>query len=355
LGIEAKQDSFSFGSIYSSKNIIGALPGKVDPSQVVVICAHYDSYSGQPLTLAPGADDNASGSAAVMEAARIFKDHSFDFSVKFICFSAEELGLYGSKDYAQKARLGGEDIIAVINLDMIAYTDFLPEDLDIIGNPSSEWLINCFSSTAKKYTLLDIFKIVNPSFIWSDHASFWNSGYSAICGIEDANVPNPYYHTTQDTIDTLNLDFMTEAVKASLATVAELAQPVSSPQTPTGLISRSQVASSLFLSRKTVFLSWSDNPDPAIGYNVYRTTTSHLNYQKLNSSPLTQMSYIDRNLDGDTSYFYVITAVDGLGNESNFSKEVTDNEGSSYPSRKIILKRDSVDSIKGKKKQFLNN
>ncbi len=355
LGIEAEQDSLSFGYIYSSNNIIGTLPGKVDPSQVVIICAHYDSISNQRYTLAPGADDNASGCAAVMEAARILKDHSFDFSVKFICFSAEEWGLYGSRDYAQQARLRREDIIAVINLDMIAYTDFLPEDLDIIGNPSSEWLINCFSSTAKTYAILDTLRIVNSSFVWSDHASFWNSGYSAICGIEDANVPNPYYHTTQDTIDTLNLDFMTEAVKASLATVAELAQPVSSPQTPTGLNSRSQIVSSLFLSRKTVFLSWSDNPDPVIGYNVYRTTTSHLDYQKLNSSLLAQTSYVDRNLDADTSYFYVITAVNGLGNESNFSKEVTDNEGSSYPSRKSILKRDSVDYIKGTKKQFLNN
>jgi hypothetical protein len=350
-GIEAKQDSFNFGATYSSKNIIGTLPGKVDPSQVVVICAHYDSYSGQPYTLAPGADDNASGSAAVMEAARIFKNHSFDFSVRFICFSAEELGLYGSKDYAQKARLGGEDIIAVINLDMIAYTNLLPEDLDIIGNPSSEWLVNRFFSTAKTYTLLDILKIVNSSFVWSDHASFWNSGYSAICGIEDADVTNPYYHTYRDTIDTLNLDFATEAVKASLATAAELAQPLSSPQTPTGLNSRSQIVSSLFMSRKTVFLSWSNNQDPVIGYNIYRTTIRHLNYQKLNSSPLAQTSYVDRNLDADTLYYYIITAVDSLGNESNRSKEVADNEGNASSSTKSILQRDSVNSIKGTKKQ----
>jgi len=352
LGIEAEKDSFNFGYIYSSNNIIGTLPGKVDPSQVVIICAHYDSYSGQPYTLAPGADDNASGCAAVMEAARIFKDYDFDFSVKFICFSAEEWGLNGSNDYAQQARQRQEDIIAVINLDMIAYTNFLPEDLDIIGNPSSEWLINYFSSMAKTYAILDTLKIVNSSFIWSDHSPFWNRGYSAICGIEDANVPNPYYHTTQDTIDTLNLDFMTEAVKASLATAAELAQPVSSPQTPTGLTSWSQVASSLFLSRKTVFLSWSDNPNPVIGYNIYRTTTSHSNYQKLNSNPLIQTSYIDRNLDGDTNYFYAITAVDSLGNESNFSKEVTDNERSSYPSRKSAINKDISSSIRGAKKQI---
>jgi hypothetical protein len=351
LGIEAEQESFNFLSVYSSKNIVGTLSGKVDPSQVIIICAHYDSYSGQPLFLAPGADDNASGCAAVMEAARIFKDHDFDFSVKFICFSAEEWGLFGSKDYAQKARSSGEDIIAVINLDMIAYTDFLPEDLDIIGNIASEWLIDRFSSTAKTYTLLDILKIVNPSFVRSDHAPFWNSGYSAICGIEDADVPNPYYHTPQDTISTLNLDFATEAVKASLATAAELAQPVSTPQTPAGLISQSQVVSSLFLSRKTVFLSWNDNQDPVIGYNIYRTTIPHLNYEKVNSSPLAQTSYIDSNLDADTSYFYVITAVDSLGNESNFSKEIGDNEGNSSANKKIAIRKDSRSSVQSTRKQ----
>jgi Zn-dependent M28 family amino/carboxypeptidase len=277
--------------------------------------------------LAPGADDNASGTAAVMEAARILANQSFDFTVKFICFSAEEWGLYGSQDYAVEARQRGEDIVAVINLDMIAYTDSIPEDLDIIGNQSSEWLADRFFSTAVAYTTLDIYKIINPSFNRSDHSSFWDSGYSAILGIEDAFISNPYYHRTSDTIDTLNLDFITEVAKASLATAADLAQPVSSPQTPTGITSRSQVISSLFSSIKTAFLDWDTNQDPVIGYNIYRTTASHSDYQRLNSSPLVQTYYMDENLDADTPYYYVVTSVDSLDNESNYSKEVVDDEG----------------------------
>jgi hypothetical protein len=326
-GIEAERDPFMFASVYSTNNIVGTLEGQVSPSQVVVICAHYDSYSNQPNALAPGADDNASGTAAVMEAARIFASQSFDFTVKFICFSAEEWGLYGSQAYAAQARLRGEDIIAVINLDMIAYTDSIPEDLDIIGNQDSEWLADRVFSTATTYTTLDIYKIINPSFNRSDHASFWDRGYSAVLGIEDADISNPYYHTTSDTIDTLNLDFITEAAKVSLATAADLAQPVSSPQTPTGFTSQSQIISSLFSSIKTAFLDWDTNPDPVIGYNIYRTTSSHSNYQKLNSSPLIQTYYMDENLDADTPYYYVLTAVDSLDNESNYSKEVVDDEG----------------------------
>ncbi len=326
-GIDAEYDSFSFAYNYSSNNIVGTLEGQVCPSQVVVICAHYDSYSDQPQTLAPGADDNASGTAAVMEAARIFANQSFDFTVRFICFSAEEWGLYGSADYAREARQRGEDIIAVINLDMIAYTDSIPEDLDIISNQASEWLADRIISSSIAYTTLDVSKIVNPAFIWSDHSSFWDRGYSAILGIEDIYISNPYYHTITDTIDTLNLDFITEAAKASLATAADLAQPVSTPQTPTGFTSRSQIISSLFSSIKTAFLNWDSNQDPVIGYNIYRTTTSHSDYQKLNSSPLSQTYYIDQNLNPDNSYYYVLTAVDSLGNESNYSKEVVDDEG----------------------------
>jgi Zn-dependent M28 family amino/carboxypeptidase len=264
-----------------------------------------------------------------MEAARIFANQSFDFTVKFICFSAEEWGLYGSEDYALEARQRGEDIIAVINLDMIAYTDSIPEDLDIISNQTSEWLADRFISSTIAYTTLDISKTVNPTFVWSDHSPFWDSGYSAILGIEDISIPlpNPYYHTTNDTIDTLNLDFTTEAVKASLATAADLAQPVDTPRVPTGFTSRSQITSSLFSSIKTAFLDWDSNQDPVIGYNIYRTTTSHSDYQKLNSSPLVQTYYMDENLDPDTSYYYVLTAVDSLGNESNYSKEVVDDEG----------------------------
>lgn len=334
-GIQAGYNAFFFTGNNTSRNIVGTLQGAVDPAQVVVICAHYDSYSNQPDTLAPGADDNASGTAAVLEAARIFAGYSFDFSVKFICFSAEEWGLYGSKDYASKARQQGEEIIAVINLDMIAFTDILPEDLDVISNPDSEWLADRFFSVTPLYAPLDIFKIVNSSFVWSDHSPFWNNGYSAILGIEDYNVPNPYYHTTHDTIDTLNFDFITDVMKASLATVADLAQPVSAPLTPTGFASRSQIVNSLFTSRKSVYLTWYSNQDPVTGYNLYRTTTSHSGYQKVNSTPLTQTYYLDRNLDPDTTYYYVVTAVDNQGRESNYSREVTDSgENSSAPVRR---------------------
>jgi len=224
-GLACEFDPFSFSSnLYNSRNIVAKLPGKTFPQYVVIVCAHYDSYSNQALTQAPGADDNASGTAAVMELARIFAGYSFDFTLKFICFSAEEWGLYGSKHYAQQAKARGEKIISVINMDMIAYADRLPEDLDLVVNNQSEWLANRFSICASLYAPLDLLRVVNSGLKWSDHSPFWDQGYSAVCGIEDYGVPNPYYHKTTDTFDTLNMGFATSVTKIALAVAAGLAQ-----------------------------------------------------------------------------------------------------------------------------------
>ncbi|MBM3792412.1 MAG: M28 family peptidase, partial [Acidobacteria bacterium] len=100
LDLETAYDQFSFGAGHSSRNIVAVLPGRISPEYSVILCAHYDSASDQAGTLAPGADDNASGVAALMEMARILSLVPLDFTVKFICFSAEEWGLLGSRHYA---------------------------------------------------------------------------------------------------------------------------------------------------------------------------------------------------------------------------------------------------------------
>ena len=324
-GLAVEYQSFAFGGKpYTTRNIVATLPGHSSPEQEVIVCAHYDSTSNQPLTLAPGADDNASGTSAVMETARILAGRSFDFTVRFICFSAEEWGLYGSEDYASKAAAAGVDIVGVLNLDMIAYAPTLPETLDLYVNSTSGWLADRFRTAADRYAPLPVQKIVDASATWSDHSPFWDQGYSALCGIEDSD--NPYYHKTTDTFSTLNMDFTTSITRAVVAAAADLAQPTYSVPTPTGLRAQSQVSSSLFDSIKTAYLDWDAVSKPVAGYNVYRTTTSHAGYQKLNSSPLADPSYVDRGLDPGTTYYYVVTAVDGEGRESNFSQEVKDDE-----------------------------
>ncbi len=322
LGLDAWLQPFAFGSS-SSQNVIAELKGTTSPKDIAIICAHYDSTSNQPAILAPGADDNASGTAAVMEAARILAKYPFDFTVRFIAFSAEEQGLYGSRAYSTGALAESQRIIGVINLDMIAYADKMPEDLDVIVNSQSQWLAGRAAFAAATYTGLAVRKSINASFVYSDHAPFWDRGYPALCGIEDESIMNPYYHKTTDTISTLNFDFYESATKTSLATLADLAQPVRPgyPQTPRSLAAQPSTYYSLFNSVRNVRLTWPGVADAA-GYNVYRSEVSRLGYEKINSVLVTTTSYADRALNAETSYYYAVTAVGPGGLESNFSQEV---------------------------------
>ncbi|NLI47911.1 MAG: M20/M25/M40 family metallo-hydrolase [Acidobacteria bacterium] len=226
LGLPVEFEEFQFNTWSGSKtsrNVVATLPGETD-STVVIIGAHYDAMPQS--TTAPGADDNASGTAAVMEAARILSRYHFGHTVRFIAFSAEEYGLWGSRKYVQSAVGRGESIVGMINLDMIAFADAVPEDLDLITNFASRPLAEQFAANAAAYAALDCLILEFESWGYSDHASFWDFGYPALCGIEDEDPSSPHYHTSHDTIDTLNFEFMTPVVRASVATLAELADPL---------------------------------------------------------------------------------------------------------------------------------
>jgi len=322
LGLEARFQPFTFGLGISTRNVVAEIRGRTDPEDFVIICAHYDSISDEATVRAPGADDNASGVAAVMEAARILAKYPLDFTVRFIAFSAEEWGLYGSRYYSEGARASSDRIIGVINFDMIAYVDNAPEDLDVIVNDASWWMAERTGLIAGAYTGLAVRKIVNSSFVYSDHSPFWDQGYSAFCGIEDADVNNPYYHTPGDTVDTLDFDFFEDAAKTALAALSDLAQPVrpERPKTPAGLVAESSTYASAFTAVKNAQLTWQAASD-AVGYNVYRSTLSHLGYTKLNTSPLAAANFTDRALKADAAYYYVVAAVWPGGVESNFSRE----------------------------------
>ena len=315
-------EPFTFATTYTSRNVVAEKTGETYPDDIYIICGHYDSTSPHPLIAAPGADDNASGTAAVLEAARVAAAFPFDFTIRFVAFSAEEWGLYGSRAYATAAREAGERILGVVNLDMIAYADAAPEDLEIIVNPASAWLADLFLRAAADYGVLGANKRIDATIIYSDHSPFWDNGYPALLAIEDHPLTNPYYHQETDTLDTLDLEFFTAATRASLGLVAELAQPIREgyPLTPVGLAASSAAYSSLFSALKTVDLTWPAQAD-AVAYNLYRTTVSHLNYVKINDAPLTATVFTDSDVDTDRSYYYSLTSIGATGLESNRSKE----------------------------------
>ncbi len=326
FGLQVEYDPFSLGGV-TTNNIVATLRGRAEPSRQVIVCAHYDSTSDQRWILAPGADDDGSGTAAVLEMARILAGGDFDLSLKFICFSGEEWGQAGSRHYVAEAQAAGETILGVINLDMIAYTDRRPWALTVIHNEPSTDLARRFVGAALEYAGLGVKTMAVSSFPYGDHAPFWDAGFVALCATETAAAGNPYIHTTADRLGTLTMDFARQGVQACLAVAAELARPAVVPAAPTGIVVRSQIGRSLYLRVKTVELRWDANRDSVAGYHIYRSTASGGPYQRLSSVPQAGLQFTDRYLKADTVYYYLVSAVDAQGRESRPSIEVADTEG----------------------------
>jgi len=214
------------------RNVIATIPGQVYPDQVVYICGHLDSTSPTPSTCAPGGDDNGSGTNTVLEAARIMSQYLFQYTVKFACFNGEEQGLLGSAAYVASIAQAGENVVGVFNADMVAYrgTDPAPADLVIYTNSASQALATTLSQAIADYTPGEIEPVVLVEALsGSDHASFWNNGYHAICAIEDEAWGSdfcPWYHTCDDLISRYPQDYVISCARAVMAATATTAMPI---------------------------------------------------------------------------------------------------------------------------------
>lgn len=205
-------------------NVIGEITGQTNPDQVYILSAHLDDMPSG--SLAPGADDNASGVVAALIAADIFTQYEWGCTLRFGLWTGEEQGLLGSHAYAQRAYNNGEAIAGVLNLDMIAWnTPNSSRNIDLHARatmPATLQLAQLFADVINAYNLDLVPEIVPNGSGASDHASFWNYGYTAIMGIEDFGDFNPNYHTTQDLLANVDLDYFTDFVRASVGTFAHM-------------------------------------------------------------------------------------------------------------------------------------
>ncbi|MGF3554469.1 MAG: M28 family peptidase [Thermoplasmatota archaeon] len=207
---------------YTSDNVEATLNGTDETSdEIYIVCAHYDTVSGSP-----GADDDGSGTVAVLTAAYIMSQYQFNHTIKFVTFSGEEQGLLGSKVYAQQAKAQGWNIKGVLNADMISYavTTNDGNNLIVYENTASEWLYAYTYNINNEYNDYIHLTLHHGGSIWgSDHNSFWDQGYNALFYFEYTETP--YYHTSGDTIDHINATYAVKNVRLILATLAELAGP----------------------------------------------------------------------------------------------------------------------------------
>lgn len=219
-GLEARYDDWSYGG-YSGNNIEGTHPGVDEESdEIYIICAHYDSVSGSP-----GADDDGSGTAAVLAAAYIMSQFEFNHTIKFVAFDGEEQGLLGSHEYAEEAYANGDNIVGVLNGDMIGYAENPTQAsyIKIYSNSQSLWIRNIIEDVSEDfYDYCGLEIDAQGAAYNSDHASFWTFGYNAVMYHEYEF--NAYYHSPQDIIDNMDIDYCTRVTKleiASLCTISE--------------------------------------------------------------------------------------------------------------------------------------
>lgn len=203
------------------RNIIGIQPGTENEDQIYMICAHYDAVETYC------ADDNASGVAAVLEAARILSGFQFRHTIAYACWDEEETGLIGSHNYASLASQNALDIRGVINLDMIGWDQDDDGLMDIHTRDvaDSPGLAEFIYSIDSIYDLSLICEIHNPGTSASDHSSFWNFGYSAVLLIEAyyGGDFNPYYHSSEDRVEIFNLDYFHEMSRLAIGSLSTLA------------------------------------------------------------------------------------------------------------------------------------
>jgi len=241
IGLDVKEDTFQWeGKSY--KNIVAEKKGLVSSHRVLILGAHYDTVPGSP-----GADDNASAIAVLLEVARNIQTVPLEGTVRLIAFSLEEYNFVGSTHYVEKFQRGEEEILGMISLEMVGFTgprqDYPPylnpkyypnvgDFIAIIGNERSKELLEkvCQSFRAHVPRLPLEFLVVPGNgegmeeVRLSDHSTFWDQGFPALLVTDTSFLRNPNYHLPSDRMETLDFEFMRKVAIGVYYSIIELAK-----------------------------------------------------------------------------------------------------------------------------------
>jgi hypothetical protein len=282
-GLPTYLDTFQYGG-QAQENVVAEQTGTLFPNSIYIIGGHYDSVSN------PGADDNASGVAGVIEAARILSQYPADYTIRYMAFDMEEAGLIGSDYYATAH--ASEDIRGMISLDMICYEPVNPPtNLALIyGTTASNPIKTALAAAIAEYSG-GLASADEGGLDASDHAPFEWQGFQACLIIEGAVWSNPYYHTQNDKYESLNyLNFpyavkMTRSVVGWLVDAAGVGVPVNTLDFayPNGLPEFSAPPGGTTVRVEVVGVG-SDVPQPGTGKLHYKSGTT---WQEI---PMTQVT-----------------------------------------------------------------
>ncbi|MFH1570495.1 MAG: M20/M25/M40 family metallo-hydrolase [Gemmatimonadota bacterium] len=244
--ISAQVQDLSAADDLTMYNVVGELDGTDPEAGYYVVCAHYDAIGLRTpghwdwrTDPAPGADDNATGVAVVLETARVLSQVRLPWTVRFCLWSGEELGLRGSRAYAEAARGRDDRILGVLNVDMVGY-NWRRQRVQLVTNPASEWLVALMSEAEERYGLgLQVDVLHDAYATLSDHGPFWARGYDGVLAIENYlpsdslsagpvtgdYVPYAAYHSAADVPDSVNWELVGRVARLWVATLGQYADP----------------------------------------------------------------------------------------------------------------------------------
>jgi Zn-dependent M28 family amino/carboxypeptidase len=226
-------------------NLEAALEGGALYDQIVIVGAHYDSVTGSP-----GANDNGTGAAAILELARLLRHERLPRTLRFVLFVNEEPPYYlgdgmGSRRYARRCRARGEKVVAMLCVETIGYYTDAPESqaypfplgllypstgnfIGFVGNLASWGLVRRCIRSFRRHSAFPSEWLAAPGWTvgvgWSDHSSFWEQGYPAVMVTDTALFRYGPYHTSEDTPEKIRYDCMARVVAGLAHVVIDLAR-----------------------------------------------------------------------------------------------------------------------------------
>ena len=324
LGLEVEQQDFYastwFGSGQAAPNVIGIQRGTLYPDVYVVCGSHFDSFTWSAPSggNAPGADDNATGVASVLESARIMTQYEFEYSIIYCAFGCEEMGLYGSEAYAERCNQQGMEILGYFNNDMNGYLYGDQIHIDCIYPNSVAPIGDYYMNVGSVYFPELPIRHVNFDEGDSDHTSFNINGYMGIYPFEDYQNYSPYIHTTNDLIGTSvnSWEMSQQYCRMNIGCLAELAVPEGSgPQIYCNQVEDFQITEPYAPGLMVLRLSWDTPQEGSSGelvrFDIYRDNEYIASVDKDDYNIPGGYFYIDENVAMSEVYeYYIVTIYD---------------------------------------------
>lgn len=250
-------------------NVIATLKGSTNPELVYVVSSHYDSVED-----GPGADDNSSGTAALLEAARIMAENPMPATIMFLAFTGEEAGLLGSREFVHQAQEKGIQIIGALNNDMVGWAN--DSRLDNTIRYSNEGIRDIQHAAASLFTNMITYDALY--YKNTDAHAYYEAYGDIVGGIGSYPVlGNPYYHQWNDNLETINHQLVTEVAKTTAATLMLLA---SSPSRLKGLSAEPK-------GKGKYLVKWAASPEAGISHYLVHYQTADGNWNTVRSNETT--------------------------------------------------------------------